>query len=129
MRALCAFTNTMNSKLKIPSDIEFARAKKKMAERTEKENEFKNDIVSALTKNIPFHDVWVWLSDKELTVSYIFPNDADLEQHQDSAINKTIEDAIERTVQRMGIENVLIEYHSHEYVLAKYNGNYENYFR
>ena len=118
----------MNSKLKIPSDIEFARAKQRMVERTEKENEFKNDIVSALTKNIPFHDVWVWLSDKELTVSYIFPNDGDLEQHQDSA-NKAIEDAIERTVQRTGIENVLIEYHSHEYVLAKYNGNYENYFR
>jgi len=119
----------MNSKTKIPSDIEFAHAKQKMKERFEKENECRIAIVSSLAKSVPCHDVWIWLSDSELTVSYIFPNDADLEQHQDNATDKTIADAVERAVQGAGIENVLIEYHSHEYILKKYNGNYEKYFR
>lgn len=115
--------------MKIPSDKEFAYAKQRMKELSEREANFKVAIISTLSGNIPCHDVWVWLSEKSCTVSYIFPTNADLEQHQSKELNEKIESAIKEATLNLGINKVSIDYHSHEYVLKKHNGNYEQYFR
>ena len=115
----------MNNKTKIPSEEDFARAKQRMRERSEKESLFKSAILSKLSRKQPCHDIWVWLSDNECTVSYIFPTDSDLKKNE----TKKIVQVIETAAQYQGIENVVIKYHSHEYILKEYNGNYDKYFR
>ena len=115
----------MISKAKIPSEEDFARAKQRMRQRSAKEAEFKSAILSKLPENQPCHDIWIWLSDDGCTVSYIFPTDSDLKKDE----TKEIVRAVETSAQNQRIEKVVIEYHSHEYVLKQYNGNYDKYFR
>jgi len=115
----------MNNKTKIPSEEDFTRAKQRMRERSEKESLFKTAILAKLSGKQPCHDIWVWVSDNECTVSYIFPTDSDLKKNE----TKEIVQAVETSAQNQGIENVVIEYHSHEYVMKEYNGNYDKYFR
>lgn len=115
----------MTEKTKIPSEEDFARAKQHMRERTDKESKLRAAILSELSGMQPCHDIWVWLGKSVCTVSYIFPTDIDLKKND----TKEIVSAVENSAQSQGIENVLIEYHSHEYVLKKYNGNYDKYFR
>ena len=110
---------------KIPSKQDFARAKLKMKERSEQGKKLKSQILINLSSNQPCHDIWVWPSDDQTTVSYIYPTDSDL----DKVDNKEIECAIKSAAESLGIVNISINYHSHEIVLKKYNGNYGKYFR
>ena len=115
----------MKHHTKIPSDEDFARAKQRMKERSEKESKFKAAILSELSGKQPCHDIWVWLSENECTVSYIYPTNENLQNNK----SEEIEQAIKTSAKNQGIDNVTIEYHSHEHVLKEYNGNYNKYFR
>ncbi len=118
----------MREKSKIPTEEEFARAKQKMRERSKKEAEFKAAILSRLSNRVPCHDIWVWLSNGAYTISFVFPNDADLESsHNESRV--LVEAAVKNAADSIGAAEVNIEYHSHEYVLKKFNENYDQYFR
>ena len=108
-----------------PSEQDFSRAKQKMRERSEKGKKLKAQILINLPSNQPCHDIWVWPSDDQTTVSYIYPTDSD----HDKGENQEIEYAIKSAAQSQGIENISIDYHSHENVLKKHNGNYGKYFR
>ena len=119
----------MNRKSRIPSESVFAYAQQKMNVRSIKERHCNTAILTTLAKDIPCHDICVWLSDTAITISYIFPSDKDMEKHKSNQGKNAIEVAVQRATHRMEIEKVLIEYHSHECILKNYNGNYEKYFR
>ena len=112
-------------KQNIPSNEDFSRAKQKMGQRSEKEAKLKAAILSQLSGKQPCHYLWVWLSNNECTVSYIFPTNSDLQKNEPDEIFQ----AIAASASNQGIKNVSIEYHSHEHVLKEYNGNYDKYFR
>jgi hypothetical protein len=118
----------MREKPKIPTEEEFTRANQKMRERSKIEAEFRAAILSRLSSRVPCHDIWVWLTNSAYTISFVFPKDADLESsHNDS--RALIEAAVNNAADSIGVSEVNIEYHSHEYVLKKFNGNYGQYFR
>jgi PDZ domain-containing secreted protein len=118
----------MKEKPKIPTELEFSRAKQKMRKRLSEAADLKAAILARLPKSVPCHDVWVWLSNEFCTVSFIFPNDADLDSREDES-QTLIEAAIKNASELKGLEELKIEYHSHEHVLKKFNGNYDQYFR
>lgn len=115
----------MKQRSNTPSAEDFTRAKQKMKERLEQGKKLKVQILSNLSSNQPCHDIWVWSSDSQTSVSYIFPNDSD----KDKGETQEIEHAINSAAQSLGIKNISINYHSHENVLKRYNGNYDQYFR
>ena len=115
----------MSNKSNIPAEEGFARAKLKMKERLKAESDFKAGMLSSLKQNIPCHDIWVWFGETKYTVSYVFPTDANLNESENS-FQKDIECIAKKIAHN---KDVVIEYHSHEYVLKKHNGNYDNYFR
>ena len=96
-----------------------------MRERSDQARKLKAQILINLSSNQPCHDIWVWPNDDKTTVSYIYPIDSE----HDKGENQEIESAIKSAAQSLGIENISIDYHSHENVLKKYNGNYDKYFR
>ncbi|MBU2870526.1 hypothetical protein [Colwellia sp. E2M01] len=112
----------------IPTEEDFARAKLKMKKRLKAESDFKVEMRSSLTRSIPCHDIWVWFNEPNCTVSYVFPTDANLNDC-DNDFHKNIESVAKHIADNNGFKGVVIEYHSHEYVLKKYNGNYDSYFR
>ena len=118
----------MKEKPKIPTELEFSRAKQKMKDRMGEEANLKAAILAQLPEGVPCHDVWVWLSDEVCTVSFIFQNDADLES-RDNESQGLVEAAIRMASEHKGVGELKIEYHSHEHVLKKFNGNYDRYFR
>lgn len=118
----------MNQDSRIPSEVDFARAKNKMIEHMEKGAKLKDEILSRLSQQVPFHDIWVWANDKIWTVSYIFPSDEDLENLSDET-RKLLEAIVEDAARSQDAIDVTLDYHSHEYVLKKFNGNYGQYFR
>lgn len=118
----------MSDESKTPSESDFARAKKKMAQRLEKGAKAKNAILSYLPQHVPCHDIWVWMSDKECNVSYVFPTNADLE-NSGGEIQRLVETIVRDAAEGMDGLGFSIDYHSHEYVMKKFNGNYGQYFR
>src|SRR5690554_7202601 len=75
----------MKEKPKIPTELEFSRAKQKMRKRLAEEADLKAAIFARLPERVPCHDVWVWLSDDVCTVSFVFPNGADCERVGDES--------------------------------------------
>ena len=118
----------MKEKPKIPTELEFSRAKQKMRKRLAEEADLKAAILARLPEKVPCHDVWVWMSNEVYTVSFIFPNDVDLERCRNES-QALVEDAIKNASEHKGLKKLKIEYHSHEHVLKKFNGNYDQYFR
>ncbi len=119
----------MKNRANIPTDEDFASAKQKMKESFEKESQLKKSILSALPKKIPCHNIRVWWSKESPTVSYIFPGNDDLERYQNVKSKDEIDNKIREVARTLGIQSISIEYHSHEHVLSKFNGNYDKYFR
>lgn len=115
----------MKPNSKIPSDEDFARAKQKMNERLEQGKKLRAQILSNLSSNHSCHDILVWPSDSQTAVSYIFHSDSDLDKGE----IKEIEQVIKSAAKSLSIENISVDYHSHENVLKKHNGNYDKYFR
>lgn len=118
----------MKEKPKIPTELEFSRAKQKMRKRLAEEADLKAAIFARLPERVPCHDVWVWLSDDVCTVSFVFPDDADLERRGNES-QALVEAAIKNASEYKGLKEFEIEYHSHEHVLKRFNGDYDQYFR
>ena len=100
-----------------------------MKERLAKEAEIRKRIFSSITSDVPCHDIWVWLSEPSLVISYVYPANADLESHEKNGTKEKVDKKITQALNRLGYKEFSINYHSHQYVLEKFNGNYDKYFR
>jgi hypothetical protein len=113
----------------IPSESEFAIAKQKMRARLAREAEIRDRILSCIPQGLPCHDVWAWFNEPNTTISYVYPNNSDLEDHELNGTKERVEGIVREAATPSENNKLVIEYHSHENVLKRFNGNYDKYFR
>lgn len=120
----------MPDKPDIPSELDFAQAEKAMRELRSREAKARRFILKEIPDEIPCHEVWAWYSKPGLlAISFIFPTDSDLEASLNNGQQTAVESVVVRAGDSIGVASARVEFHSHEYVKRRFNGDYDKYFR
>jgi hypothetical protein len=115
---------------KIPSDEDFARADKWMAERDRHLTQVCENVKQRFMSKCPLHNVYVlWQRDVDFRAYIFFKTDADVTLCKDNGTTTLLEDAVYEELERFGRGKrgdivVAFEYDSDENVDKNYDGDY-----
>jgi hypothetical protein len=114
----------------IPSDEDFARAKKFMSERYQNLDAVENAVKLRVGSHCPLHGLYLLAQeDVDFRIYVFFDADGDIERCKENGTTTTIETAAYEELERFGRGKreeikVAFEYDSHENVIKNYDGDY-----
>jgi hypothetical protein len=114
----------------IPSDDEFARAKRAMAELDRNLEHVTQLVIGRCSKFCRIHNMYIlWQRDVDFRVYVFFSTDADIREYSECGITKTIEEYVYNELELAGRGKrsditVAFEYDSDENVQRHYDGDY-----
>jgi hypothetical protein len=114
----------------IPTDKDFERASKLMAERSKNLDEIRNTIKKVFRNKYPLHEIYILPQrDVDFRAYIFFEKVSDIEKCRKIGVVKEIEDFILNELERLGRGSrdeikVSFELDSHENVEANFEGEY-----